>query len=231
MDDFDWLEISGEMAKKLSGMLEACQKSQKELTDALSYYKYRHPSTMSRIKAIIPAIYNEYLWTMNLPYIQSVCAAVIRAIELCESKFEMGFGGGMPQSNEFGIFPARRNDITATEDGYYVMDTSECLIITGLEPLPPFEGLVPHSTSLDPGSQKLGPLTPLPKRGRNTFLLPYQIIIEPRSSLRGAPVVWFDPEKREWWIKDGDLGSIIGFWLMPRSRMLIYREKKFMGAE
>lgn len=184
----------------------------KEMREGLLGMRFICHSTELNIRRSIPLLVADLLWTENLPYIRQVLGAFYNAIQIAESKFQMGFGGPCPESNEFGFFRYSEGDIKGES---YNLDPRELLLVYGIRPKVEI-GDVFKSAVLNYGASKMIPMEHSSPR-EDTFIYT-PVIIENRSNIRcvGLKVLRKDGE---WWT-DGDLRYLLGWWFASDSRAL-----------
>lgn len=159
-----------------------------------------------KLDKLYPWVFNDLKFIENPKLEKKIVAAIAKAIELGEAKFDQKFGGWYPNSNEFGITTLRPHHIdnptssdnrwiwtsgsTATldwaaEDTYKSMtlDDDEIIVLYGYFN---FEAK-PNTIELkiEPGIMKLPLITVQPMRAKNEqyIIFPEPIVLEPRSPL------------------------------------------------
>ncbi|MCK9599400.1 MAG: hypothetical protein M0R06_10190 [Sphaerochaeta sp.] len=176
---------------------------------------YKYCNTENRLEKMVVGIIKDYIWTLNVPYIDTVINAAIQCVLLGEEKFQQAFGGWNPKSNQFGIVKIHPEDMPFGERGEaYDLPPSRLVMLTGFITKGE-EGV--HSATIDAGSTKLPRVTFYrPDRG-NICLLNTPTIIMYNSYLKAV--------LRN---KDGNVvggnDRLIGYWFVANPDILLRRE-------
>jgi hypothetical protein len=197
---------------------DASMKSVRDSMDRMEEAVYRqicrYLATQNDLSASISRVYNDYLWTLNLRYVEAIMRGVIVAVRLCEEKFSMGFGGMDPRDDQFGMYPIKSGD---TE--HHSIGPDEALLITGFRMKNGHDNLKLISMAFSFGRNKLGPLVPI-NNGGTTVLLPMPCIIEPRSNFSIDKATFYDRIEDRAVENDGSYVEPIGYWFTSKAKMI-----------
>jgi hypothetical protein len=171
-------------------------------------------SSAREAEALAIGIYNDYLWTMNLPWIENLCYGMVVGVIMGIEKFKMAFGGIDPSPNEFGICPIIKGELLHKKH----LDNDELIIITDYELEGSAYELVGIFTQW--GATKNGPFTANKRRDKETVLLARPVIIEPGNYMNVQDGLYWNDEKRELYVGNEPLVSPFGYWLASKSKML-----------
>jgi len=179
----------------------------------------KHYAANPLMENVIPGIYKDYIWTLNVPYIEMITHAVMQAALHSEEKLQMDFGGWFPESNQSELYQVKKGDMKEiSQSGDYHVDYDEYLVLTGFSADVKEWELV-YGT-LNPGSSKFGPISVYYKN--KIRLLNAPVIIEPRSAVQFESFVLRDGD----YVPLGGLETLRGYWISTRSRALERRGKR-----
>jgi len=196
---------------------------------------FAKPHTQEKLMKMVPFWLNDLDWIGNPTMVERIVAGIISAVRQGEEWFNQGFGGWVPNSDEFGIQTLRPLHLGkvdnrwiwtsgtsgsihwSAEDAFitsHTMDTDELILIYGYFNLEP----VPNTLELyiQPGASKM-PLCNIETMriaGKKYTLFPDPFIIPPRSSLAiGASVRSLTTATKE-------EAGLLGYMFAPNARLL-----------
>jgi hypothetical protein len=132
--------------------------------------------TPRRLMEAIPAVYNDYIWTLNLVHIESICESLAYAVRKVEKRSERAFGGFYPAGNESGLWTAGDYKIG------HVLGEREFMLVIGFFVIPGEDRRLVYLEAEVSAQFRLGPFGPL-YRDPRAVLLPSPFLMEPSSML------------------------------------------------
>jgi len=199
--------------------------------------KWSYPQTPRNLRAVLPWFYNQMSF-IGEPAVQArIMAGIFKCVKLGEDKFQQGFGGYNPESNEFGLVPLRPQHVDINNSRWrwtsgatstinwsaadnfvasFNAGSDELFLIFGYYNLEPTPNL--NELFIQPGSEKYPIITVEPLRCRKEcyFLLPMPFIVEPRSQLTIQAACKS--------ISIAEEAGILGYFFAPKSK-LIYKTR------